>query len=518
MNRLPFKLVRKLRTLAADQLKPFCVLFNKEMKIVAMTGDSRFYGFQDLILGDDALERFPFLLDLELTEELRLPFIDMHNGHAAHVDIAPGSDYTCAILVDATQQRDQQQALQQKANELRLLNRRQERLMQALKTAHDDLAIKRREAEQASHAKGRFISGMSHEFRTPLTSILGYVELLKTQLHEPVSASDHLSAIKRSARHLLSLIENVLDEARLESDELLICPIPTDLVALADDISSIFASLAAQKHLSFRLVKIVPQKVELDGIRLRQVLINLLGNAVKFTDEGSVELQLEWQENRLHAVVSDTGAGIAGEDLEKIFTPFHRSKKAKYEGAGLGLTISRQLITLMGGKLAVASTPGSGSEFSFSISAKRILSTPGTARIAERLPPAQYSAGKGRILLAEDNEDIVRLFELYLTDAGYEFSSTNDGEQAVRVALREKPDLVFMDLNLPAVDGFDAVMRLREARFANPIIALTASPSKSDRRRALAIGCTDYLLKPIDMSHLLTVTHKLMSEKCHAVR
>ncbi len=517
MKKFPFKLLRKLRALALNHLKPYCVLIDKDMKVTAMSGEAEFYGFADLSLGDDAKEQFPFLFDLGLTEEIRLPFVDMHNGHAAHVDIVPERNDIYAIFIDATEQRDQQRALQQKANELKLLTHRQEQLMQALRIARDDLAIKRRQAEESSMAKGRFISGMSHEFRTPLTSILGYVELLSAQSRQSLVAS-HLTAIERSARHLLSLIENVLDEARLERDELLVCSAPTDLFSMAEDISSIFKSLAAQKHLAFRLYKEVPQNVELDGVRLRQVLINLLGNAVKYTNEGAVTLELNWQENRLNAAVSDTGPGIPSAHLENIFKPFHRSDKSNHEGAGLGLAISKQLIELMGGQLYVESTPKLGSRFGFSIPATRIDQCSSAAQPLGLGTAEGHTTGKGRILLAEDNEDIVRLFELFLTDAGYEFISTADGQQAVNVALQERPDIVFMDLNLPVLNGLDATEKLRNARFLNPIIALTASPSKGDRRRALDAGCSDYLLKPIDMSHLLTITHELIAEKCHAVR
>jgi signal transduction histidine kinase/ActR/RegA family two-component response regulator len=517
MSRLPFKLIRKLRTLASNHLKPFCVLFDKNLKIAATSGESGFFGFADLSIGDDARERFPFLVDLELTNEIRLPFVNMQNGHAAHIEIFPEPNHTFAIFIDATQQRDQQQVIQQKANELKLLTYRQERLMETLKMARDDLAIKRRQAEEASLAKGRFISGMSHEFRTPLTSILGYVELMRMQNPGSRPKADHLNALERSARYLLSLIENVLDEARLESEELLICPASTDLNSLANDLSSIFASLAAQKHLEFRLDKNVPQRVELDGVRLRQVLINLLGNAIKFTEKGAVTLELHWQRNRLEALVSDTGSGIPPEQLEKIFSPFHRSNRSNNEGAGLGLAISKQLIELMGGRLSVESQINLGSRFRFSIPA--IRNERGSAAEPTYLKgAAPYTSGKGRVLLAEDNEDIVRLFELFLTDAGYDFISTKDGEQAVHVVLQERPDIVFMDLNLPVLNGLEATERLRNARFLKPIIALTASPSKGDRQRALKAGCTDYLLKPVDMSRLLAVTHEFISEKYHAVR
>ena len=310
----------------------------------------------------------------------------MQNGRAANVEIFPEPDFTIVVLIDATQQRNQQQAIQQKANELKLLTHRQERLMEALKIARDDLAIKRHQAEEANLAKGRFISGMSHEFRTPLTSILGYVELLRTQAHTSRTEMEHLDAIERSSKYLLSLIENVLDEARLESEELLLCPAPTDLVSMADDVASIFTPLAAQKRIEFRRIVDVPWSVELDGMRLRQVLINLLGNAFKFTDKGSVTLELVWRRNRLSTRVSDTGPGIPSEEMDKIFRPFHRANRLNDEGAGLGLTISKQLIELMGGELSVESKKNLGSRFHFSIPAATSLSIPKTAN-RQFMPP-----------------------------------------------------------------------------------------------------------------------------------
>jgi signal transduction histidine kinase/CheY-like chemotaxis protein len=478
------------------------------------TGDKDFYGFEDLRKGDDGKEKLPFLVGLGLTHTLQLPFVDMNNGHAAHIDIIPGSDYCCIILIDATEQRNQQRQLQQKANELKLLTYRQERLMKALRAARDDLAVKRRQAEEANLAKGRFISGMSHEFRTPLTSIMGYVDLLRKRPGTSKVCLDYLAAIERGARHLLSLIENVLDQARLEAEELVISPTPTDLLSLTQDLSLIFKSLAAQEDLAFNLEpkSRLPNTVLLDNVRFRQVLINLIGNALKFTKKGHVSLELNWHDDWLSAAVVDTGPGIPEKQLENIFQPFKRTNTLEKEGAGLGLAISKQLAELMGGVLTVKSTLNVGSRFDLLIPAKYIdRQTP-----ADEVQGSKHAipgvSDRGNILLAEDNDDIIQLVELFLTDAGYQLMTATDGAQAVELALKSKPDLMFMDLDLPVLDGLKATAQLRSAGFNRPIIALTASPSAGNKQQAIDAGCNEYLLKPMDMSHLLDVIRAFMDK------
>lgn len=519
MSALPYEVAHRLRCLVTDRLKPFSVLLDPDLRVATWSGDNGYYGLEDLNRGDKAWERFPFLVDLQITQPLQLAFVDMNNGRAAHIDIVPNTEYSYLIFMDATEQRDRQRELQQKANELSLLTHRQERLMEELRAARDDLAIKRRQAEQASQAKGRFISGMSHEFRTPLTSIMGYVDLLTQRPEAWEGALDYLAAIERGARHLLSLIENVLDEARLEVNELVISAVPTDLARLAQDLLLIFESLAVQKNLTFdlRLQGDLPQSVELDSVRLRQVLINLIGNALKFTDTGGVSLELDWNDNQLSAVVADTGPGIPEADLQRIFEPFQTIRQIGHEGAGLGLTISTQLIELMGGELSVSSTLGRGSRFKVKLPAKQ-LSEP--AFIAEAQTPwATSDSGnqKGHILLVEDNDDIIQLVKLFLTDVGYELTVAKDGRQAVDLALQGKPDLIFMDMNLPITNGLVATRLLRNAGFNRPIIALTASPSTADRQQALDAGCNEYLQKPIEMSRLLGITREFLQGNYHVV-
>ncbi len=519
MNTLPHTVARRLHSLVTDRLKPFSVLLNPDLRLETWSGDNDYYGFEDLKRGDKAWERFPFLVDLQLTQPLQLAFIDMNNGRSAHIDIVPDTEYSYLIFMDATEQRDRQRELQQKANELSLLTYRQQRLLKELRATRDDLAVKRRQAEEANLAKGRFISGMSHEFRTPLTSIMGYVDLLTQRPEAWEGALDYLAAIERGARHLLSLIENVLDQARLEADELVISRVPTDLAHLAQDLLLIFESLAAQKNLTFdlRLRGELPQSVELDNVRLRQILINLIGNALKFTDTGGVSLELGWHDNQLSALVADTGPGIPETDLQRIFEPFQTIDQTGHQGAGLGLTISTQLIELMGGKLSVSSTLGRGSIFKVKLPAKQLSESVFIAELKAPRTPSVSDKQKSHILLVEDNEDIIQLVALFLTDAGYELTVAKDGRQAVDLALQRRPDLIFMDMNLPVANGLIATRELRNAGFNRPIIALTASPSTADKQQALDAGCNEYLQKPIEMPRLLGITREFLQGNFHVV-
>ena len=230
-------------------------------------------------------------------------------------------------------------------------------------------------------------------------------------------------------------------------------------------------------------------------------------------------MEFESRDDGLLINVSDTGPGISKHDQEKIFLPFHRLAKDEITGSGLGLSISKRLVELMGGRLSVQSTKGVGSQFCIQLPAKSISKIESRQRFVKqaRRSAGNAGTGKARILLAEDNEDIINLIKLFLTDVGYELLTASNGEQAVEIAMCTEPDLILMDLNLPSLDGLAATKRLRELHFAKPILALTASPSEADRTRALNVGCDEYLLKPIDMPHLIAVTNEFIIKERHAV-
>lgn len=510
MTLIARQIVQTLRALAVDRLRPLCVLFDQDQRIATWFGDETYYGFEGLRVGQPVLEVFPFLAGLRLDEPVELPFMGMNNGKTAHVSILKGPSYAQLVFADASREHARQQQIQQKANELDILNYRLEQLSTELKAARDELEIKRSQAEEASRAKGRFIAGMSHEFRTPLTSVLGYAKLIGARQHD---TGGYLAAIERSARHLLSLIDNVLDQARLETGQVVINAVPTDLAALLADMESIFSPLALERNLNFEVNSetSLPPWVEVDEIRLRQILINIIGNALKFTKAGSVTVAARWQSSQLSITVTDTGPGIAQAHIEKIFEPFQRLDTTGESGAGLGLAICAQLIERMGGRLSVDSPVNVGSAFKLVLPAKEIAAPLADRQRSDTEAPAapQAELNRGRVLLAEDDEDISHLVELFLGEAGYEILVASDGEQAVEMALRHKPDLVLMDLNLPRMDGFAATQQLRASDYQKPIVALTASPSEADRQAALEGGFNRYLLKPSDMNRLVALTDEL---------
>ncbi len=508
MKALPIEITRRLGTRATERLKPLCILLNDDMKVVAWSGNTAYYGLRNLKIDDDGRHRFPFIVDLSIENSFWLPLITLANGNAADIEVIRGKHYIYLLFVDATERRDREQELQQKANELRLLNYRQEQLMEKLNAARDELEIKRQQSEEASLAKSRFISGMSHEFRTPLTSILGYLEVIKEHSANQIAVLKYLPAIERSARHLLSLIENVLDHARLEANQVVISPVPTALRPQFRDLDTIFRPLAEKKKLKFTLdiCDQLPEKVLIDSVRMHQILINLIGNAIKFTKKGHVAIDLCWQNGQLFGAVSDTGPGIPKHMQATVFQPFQRLQNEK-SGAGLGLSITKDIVELMSGTISIKSAKGKGSTFNFHIPAAKTIED---NKASVSVNVLSSTTNKGRILLAEDNDDIVQLVELFLTDAGYELLTASDGKKAVSMALRYDPDLVLMDLNLPELEGLMAIEQLRNSQFGKPIIALTASPSEQDRRRAFDSGCDDYLLKPIDLSKLIAIADEFI--------
>ncbi len=391
----------------------------------------------------------------------------------------------------------------------------------AQKRVEHDLARAKTAAEAANRAKSNFLANMSHEIRTPMTAILGYTDLLEDGDTDPDDRADYISTIRRNGDHLLALINDILDLSKIEANQMDVESISLSVPKLLGDLVELMRVRAEGKgiELEARFATAVPVEILSDPVRLRQILVNLLGNAIKFTESGAVRLILVFDRTStsrsvLRFRVEDTGIGMSADQLGRLFQPFSQadaSTTRRYGGTGLGLTISRHLAQLLGGDIEVTSRLGAGSTFDLVLPV-RIHEEPEFVHelpdIREPKKPArrQQSEGVGRVLLAEDGPDNQHLIGHILRKAGYLVEVVDNGQEAVeRLEADDSFDVVLMDMQMPVLDGYDATRLLREDGFELPIIALTAHAMIGDREKCLAAGCTDYTTKPVQRTALLAL-------------
>jgi len=366
-----------------------------------------------------------------------------------------------------------------------------------------------RQAETASRAKSVFLANMSHELRTPLNAILGFSRLLSLDPTTPAEQRKTLGIINRSGEHLLSMINDVLDLVKVEAGRTLVELGVVDLPALVSDVTELMRQRAEAKGLHMRLDQPadLPRFIQTDALKLRQMAINLLGNAIKFTSHGSVTLRLRacpvGAEGRfaLTLVVEDTGAGIAPEDQPRIFDPFVQiGRQADQKGTGLGLAITRQFVALLGGTIRVESALGKGAAFHVELPVERVeapaptpIAGPG-ARLA-RLEPGQ---GEYRILIVEDQEENSLLLRRVLEQAGFQTRVSLDGAAGVEAFRTWRPHFIWMDWRMPVMDGLEATRRIRSLDGGREvkIALLSASVFQQERDQVLAAGADDFVTKP----------------------
>ncbi len=385
----------------------------------------------------------------------------------------------------------------------------------------------RADADAANRSKSQFLANMSHEIRTPMTAILGFAEIVLGNVTDPQNV-DGLQTIQRNGQYLLQIINDILDLSKIESGKLEVEQIECSPRQVLNDVVSLMNVRAQAKGLTLEIKYDgpTPKQIISDPTRLRQILINLVGNSIKFTEVGSVQivvrvLEADSAAPSLQFDVVDCGIGMTEKQVDNLFQPFVQadtSTTRRFGGTGLGLTISKRLAEMLGGDIAVRSIAGEGSTFSVMVRTGPLAGVAMIDEASEATTPAEPKKKTAanleelncRVLLAEDGPDNQRLISFILKKAGAEVRVADNGQIALDLALKSLADaapfdVILMDMQMPVLDGYAATRKLREAGYAGPIIALTAHAMSADRAKCLAAGCNDYTTKPIDRAKLIAL-------------
>jgi len=461
------------------------IALDSNQKIISVNRSNPDWNLPGLIRGSVLPDSLASLLDAagDATEPMVFPYVEL-DGFFVDIHVLGDTNSADIVIHDVSEAHENEQILQQRAHENSLLSEQHAALNSELAELNQELFLRRRQAEKASAAKSRFIASMSHEFRSPIASIMGYADLLHAELPD----SDNPQALQRASWHLLTLVENLLEQAREGEENVSLNPSRFSLDRLAGDIEALFRTQSTAKGLNFE-VKSLPAgiEVECDELRLRQILINLVSNALRYTQQGEVSVHFRHREDKLFIRVRDSGRGIEPADIERIFDAFTRVGEGNTPGAGLGLTITRQLLKRMGGQLKVESKPGVGSDF------RVVIPCP-----LRRDVPDETPSLSGTVLWVDDDQDILSLYQVILESWGLRVITANSVAQARDLFNKHDCPVVVTDMHLTDGNGVELFSHLRTERPGVAGVVISGSGLVDLAPDIAAKGIRTFLQKPID--------------------
>lgn len=470
--------------------------------------NAKSHGLEGLAVGDNIgdCEQLVFLHAMPLNQPISLPLITLAENDYIRCEIIPiDKDTTRIYIVDAENESLKQQQLQQKAAALYDALAQKVSLIGELNRLHDELEKQNEEVEKANELKSNFISGMSHEFRSPLATVLGYTGVIEDE-----TTDDNIllacGTIKRAASHVMALIDNILDAAQFEQDRIELSPDDHSIGVIIDQVGEFFVPLAINKNIEFSCDSSIDNSTSyrIDAVRLRQVLINLVSNAIKFTTQGSVRVTAQIEDDILNIRVADTGGGVDAEVAQRLFQPFSRKAHDTRQGAGLGLSIVRYIAQLMGGDVEYQKTDSlgsAGSEFSFTVPVRRSIDTSiNTKNQTQSTLKVPVLTGKS-IVIVDDDEDVGALTAMLLSQAGALTNVIEDGFAAVDYILENRPDTAIIDYNLPQCTGNQVIEMLRAGGYKGDIVGLSAAGVEV----IASMGADRILQKPFSKKQLYKV-------------
>ena len=502
IGHLPPLVERYLDDVLVVAAAPLALSFDREWKLVGAVGDASHYGL-DTARPERGLSVLRDLfLGLEPSEPQAFPYVELPGGKSAHVHLLPDGDRFHVVLLDASADTARQRSLQQLGNEAAIASHERGRALRKLKKVHTELEAQAARLVEADALKDALMATLSHEFRTPLTSTFGYLHLMERSLKDDPRYSNALRAIRRASTHLLALAENLLEYARADAGGSLVQVGRVDLARMAEDLAAMFEPIAREQQLRFSMKTALAtdERPQTDELKLRQILINLISNAIRYTPSGEVSVTLEFDGKRIRAIVRDTGVGIAPEHQRAIFEPFNRTVPRGSKGAGLGLSIARSLAEQLGGAITLESALGSGSTFRVDLPA------PPPAGVTIQLPAADAAIAPrrgGHALLADDDPDVRELLRVLMKEAGFSVYAVGNAPDAFEYATKHAPDLCVVDVQMPGLSGNAAVYKLRSSGYRGRVITLSATPTADARAAALAAGADAFLTKPVDVEQFV---------------